>query len=135
MNGSIENFNKWFGEKFWDKEIFANLEDMRTKSTHFVDQHNDLSAWKKRNKEIEQIEPVIMLRDARVINLSKLPLTDGKVHFIRRVDNDEQINVMNKTFGVGKEFTSEYIWATICLRKQRLEVYYRAQNLDVAALV
>jgi transposase len=39
MDGSIENFNKWFGEKFWDKEIFANLEDMRTKSTHFVDQY------------------------------------------------------------------------------------------------
>jgi len=40
MNGSIENFNKWFGEKFWEKEIFANLEDMRTKSTHSVDQYN-----------------------------------------------------------------------------------------------
>ncbi|NOR47248.1 MAG: hypothetical protein GQ533_04275 [Methanosarcinaceae archaeon] len=32
MDGSIENFNKWFGEKFWEKKIFANLEDMRTKS-------------------------------------------------------------------------------------------------------
>ena len=96
---------------------------------------NDLSVRKRSDKEIEQIGPVIMLRDARVINLSKLPLTDGKVHFIRRVDNDEQINVMNETFGVGKEFTSEYVWATICLRKQRFEVYYRAQNQDVAALV
>ena len=135
MNGSIENFNKWFGEKFWDKEIFEHLEDMRIKSTHFVDQHNDLSTWKKRNKEIEQIEPVKMLRDTKVINLSKLPLTDGKVHFIRRVDNDGLINVLNETFSVGKEFTSEYVWATICLRKQRLEIYYRAQDQDVAALI
>jgi len=103
MNGSIENFNKWFGEKFWDKEIFEDLEDMRIKSTQFVDQHNDLSTWKKRNKEIEQIEPVKMLKDTKVINLSKLPLTDGKVHFIRRVDNDGQINVLNETFSVGKE--------------------------------
>ncbi|MFH0904122.1 MAG: hypothetical protein V1854_02895 [Methanobacteriota archaeon] len=38
------------------------------------------------------------------------------MHFIRRVDNDGQINVLNETFSVGKEFTSEYIWATICLR-------------------
>ena len=103
MNGSIENFNKWFGEKFWDKEIFEDLEDMRIKSTQFVDQHNDLSTWKKRNKEIEQIEPVKMLKDTKVINLSKLPLTDGKVHFIRRVNNDGQINVLNETFSVGKE--------------------------------
>ena len=35
MNGSIENFNKWFGQKFWDEEIFVNLKDMRTKSIHF----------------------------------------------------------------------------------------------------
>jgi len=36
---------------------------------------------------------------------------------------------------VGKEFISEYVWATICLRKQRLEVYYRAQDQDVAVLI
>jgi putative transposase len=135
MNGSIENFNKWFGEKFWGKEIFENLGDMCTKSTHFVDQYNNLSVWKKRNKEIEQIESVKKLRDTKVINLNKLPLTDGKVHFIRRVDNDGQINVLNETFNVGKEFTSEYVWATICLRIQKLEVYYRAQDQDVAALI
>ena len=52
----------------------------------------------------------------------KLPLIDGKVHFIRRVDNDGQINVLNEAFSVGKGFISEYIRATICLRKKRLEV-------------
>jgi len=107
MNGSIENFNKWFGEKFWDKEIFVNLEDMRTKSTHFVDQYNDLSIWKKRHQEIEESKPIRILK----------------------------INLLNETFNVGKEFISEYVWATICLRKQRLEVYYRAQDWDVALLI
>jgi len=53
MNGSIENFNGWFDEKFWAKETFTNLEDMRAKSTHFVGQYNDLSAWKKRKKSLE----------------------------------------------------------------------------------
>jgi len=67
-------------------------------------------SYKKQMRfSIEQIEPVKMLRNAKVINLSKLPLTDEKVHFIRRVDNDGQINVLNETFGVSKEFTSEYV--------------------------
>ena len=135
MNGSIENFNKWFDEKFWVKEIFVDLEDMRIKSTYFVDQYNDLSIWKKRNKELEQIEPIRMLKETVEINLNKLPLIEGKVHFIRRVDNDGEINVLNETFGIGKEFISEYVWATICLRKQRLEVYYRGQDHDVAKLI
>jgi transposase InsO family protein len=135
MNGSIENFNKWFNAKFWEKETFTSLEDMRTKSTHFVCQRNDLSAWKKRDKGLEQIEPVRMLKDAAEINPDKLPVTDGKIHFIRMVDGAGQINVLNEVFKVGEAFISEYVWVTICLKKQKIEVYYRAQDQDAAALI
>ena len=45
------------------------------------------------------------------------------------------INVLNEVFNVGEEFISEYIWATIYTGKQRMEVYYRAQDQDVAALI
>ena len=86
MNGSIENFNNWFGAKFWDKETFTSLENIRARSLHFVDQHNDLSAWKKKDKELKQIAPVRLLKNAMGINLDKLPLTEGKIHFIRKVD-------------------------------------------------
>ena len=41
----------------------------------------------------------------------------------------------NEIFCVGKEFISEYIWAAICLRKQRFEIYYKTQDQDVAVLV
>lgn len=80
---------------------------------------------------LQQVEPVRMLKRAAEIDLNKLPLTDGKVHFIRQVKNDGQINVLNGAFSVGKEFISEYVWATICLRGQRLEVYYQAQDMEV----
>ena len=132
MNGSIENFNKWFGGKFWEKETFTSLEDMRTKSTHFVDQHNALSAWKKRDNGLERIKPVRILEDAAEIKLDKLPLTDGKIHFIRKVDNEGRINVLNEAFKVGKVFIGEYAWATICLTKQNIEAYYQEKDQDAA---
>jgi putative transposase len=135
MNGSIENFNGWFEEKFWTKETFTNLEDMRAKSTHFVGQYNDLGAWKKRNKSLEQINPARILNKSLKIPLGKLPLTKGKIHFIRMVDNDGKISVLNETFKVGKEFISEYVWATICLEKQAMEVFYRAKDQDTAVLI
>nr|QNO50939.1 hypothetical protein BBGANOMO_00013 [Methanosarcinales archaeon ANME-1 ERB6] len=135
MNGSIENFNGWFDEKFWDKETFTSLEDMRAKSTHFVGQYNDLSAWKKRNKSLEQINPARILNNSLKIPLGKLPLTKGKIHFIRMVDNDGIISVRNETFEVGREFISEYVWATICLKKQTMEVFYRAKDQDTAVLI
>ena len=45
------------------------------------------------------------------------------------------INLLNEVFEVGTEFIGEYVWATICLKKQKLEVYYRAQDQDVAMLI
>jgi hypothetical protein len=135
MNGCIENFNGWFDEKFWAKETFTNLEDMRAKSTHFVDQYNDLSTWKRRNKPLEQINPARILNNSLKISWGKLPLTKGKIHFIRKVDNEGRISVLNEAFKVGKEFISEYVWATICLKKQTLEVFYRAKDQDTAVLI
>ncbi|PXF54610.1 MAG: hypothetical protein C4B59_17780 [Candidatus Methanogaster sp.] len=135
MDGSIENFNNWFGSKFWDKETFEDMEDIRTRSLHFVDQHNDLGAWKKRNKKLEQVEPVRILKDAAEINLNKLPVTDGAVHFIRPVDDGGRINVLNEALKVGKEFISEYVWATIYTGTRKMNVYYRAKDQDVAVLI
>jgi hypothetical protein len=135
MNGSIENFNKWFGSKFWNKETFTDLEDMHTGSIHFVDQHNNLNAWKKRHEKIEPIEPFHILKDDSNINPNKLPLTEGAVHFIRQVDEGGRIDVLNELFKVGAEFTGEYVWTTICLEEQKVRVYYRAQDEEVAMLL
>ncbi len=57
------------------------------------------------------------------------------MHFIRQVDNEGQINVLNEALNVGEEFISEYVWATIGTGKQKMEVYYRAKDQDVAVLI
>ncbi len=51
------------------------------------------------------------------------------------VNNEGKISVLNEAFKVGKEFISEYVWATICLKKQTLEVFYRAKDQDTAVLI
>ncbi|HIC91095.1 MAG TPA: hypothetical protein EYP21_03340 [Syntrophaceae bacterium] len=135
MNGSIENFNNWFGDKFWEKEDFTSLEDIRTKSLHFIDQYNALSAWKKRDKRLTQINPANMLNDDVKINLDKLPLTKGKIHFIRKVDNEGRISILNEVFFLSKEFIGEYVWTTIDLTQQRIKVSYQAKDQDTAALI
>jgi transposase InsO family protein len=135
MNGSIENFNNWFGDKFWEKEDFTSLEDIRTKSLHFIDQYNALSAWNKRDKRLTQINPAKMLNDDVKINLDKLPLTKGKIHFIRKVDNEGRISILNKVFFLSEEFIGEYVWTTIDMTQQRMKVSYQAKDQDTAALI
>ena len=105
MNGNVENFNNWFKEKFWTKETFQDLEDMRLKSQPFEAQFNDLNAWKKRDKKLSHINPQRMLKNTVEINCNELPLTEGKIHFIRKVGNDGKITILNEQFKIGGETT------------------------------
>jgi hypothetical protein len=58
-------------------------------------------------------------------------LVTGRIHFIREVDSWGKISVLNEYFKVGKEYTGEYVWATIETRKQTLIVCYKDENLKV----
>jgi len=40
MNGTIEKFNKGFDKRFWQKELFIDLKDMRKKSKTFFETEN-----------------------------------------------------------------------------------------------
>jgi len=51
------------------------------------------------------------------------------------VDIEGEITILNEAFKVGKEFISEYVWATICLEKQMMAVFYRAKGQDIAVLI
>jgi len=135
MNGSIENFNGWFNTKFWTKEMFKDLEDMCLKSQPFETQFNDLNTWKNRNKGLEKVTPERTLKSTIEIDYNELPLTEGKIHFIRKVDADGKVGVLNEQFKIGGEFIGEFVWTTICLTKQRRTVYYQAQDEDVARAI
>ena len=62
-------------------------------------------------------------------------IRDRKIHFIRKVNNEGDISVLNEAFEVGKELIDEYVWATICLAERKLEVYYRAKDQDTPVLI
>ena len=44
MNGTIEEFNKGFKKRFWKKERFADLHDIRKKSPIFFEKENRFNA-------------------------------------------------------------------------------------------
>ncbi|NAS88414.1 hypothetical protein C4E24_01535 [ANME-1 cluster archaeon AG-394-G21] len=50
------------------------------------------------------------------------------------VDGAKHIRVLNEYFNVGKEYTGEYVWATIEMRKQTLIVCYKDENLEVTEI-
>ena len=51
------------------------------------------------------------------------------------MDIDGELTILNEAFEVGKEFIDEFVWATICLKKQKIGIYYRAKDQDTAVLI
>ena len=131
MNGTIEEFNKGFDVRFWTKERFTDLADMRKKSPMFFEKENKFNAWKLRNETLNAVEPKRMLRADFTVGMNRFPLAAGKVHFIREVDSQGEISVLNDYFDVGKEYIGEYVWTTIETLKQTLRVYYKDKKLKV----
>lgn len=134
MNGSIENFNGQFGEKLWEREEFKDLEHIRRESKIFKIRHNKSQDWKNR-KEILTSIPIRKIPENFEIEINKLPITKGKVHFIRKVKKSGRVSVLNEDFDIDESLAYEYVWVTIDTKKEQLMIYHREKNADEARLV
>ncbi len=54
-----------------------------------------------------------------------LPITAGRLHFIRRVSDTGTIEVLNEQWHLSKRLAGEYVWATLWTHRRRLEVFHR----------
>ena len=66
---------------------------------------------------------------------SVLPLTAGRVHFLRLVSAQGQITLLNERWAVGKRLAGQYVWATISTTRRRLPIYHRQSDKARVRLV
>ena len=134
MNGSIEDFNGDFGEKLWERGRFSDLEHIRGEAKIFLMRHNNRQDWKRRKTDPETILQRRIPEDFE-IDTDRLPITEGKVHFIRQVTDNGTISVLNEDFDVGESLAHEYVWATIDTKQEQMRIYYREKNEEEASLI
>ncbi len=134
MNGTIEDFNGDFGEKFWEREQWEDLEHVRGEAIIFLMRHNNRQDWKYRKIDIEII-PHRKLPEIFEIDVRKLPITEGKVHFIRQVKEDGSISVLNEEFEADKSLAYEYTWTTIDTKRSQLLIYYRGKKEEKMSII
>ena len=131
MNGTIEEFNKGFERLFWSRETFTDLSDIQAKSEIFFVNHNKYNQRKLEKKDLKSVTPKRMLRRDSNIDINNLPLVAGKIHFIRIVDGQGDVIVLNERFHVGEEYIGEYIWVTIDTRNRSLIIVYNDEKMVV----
>jgi putative transposase len=131
MNGTVERFNKEFDRLFWRRENFTNLSDIREKFKVFNENQNKFYQSKLKFENLNSITPNRMLGSDFEINLNNIPLVSGKIHFIRVVDCDGNIILLNERFHVGGEYIGDYTWQTVDTREQVIIMSYNDENMVV----
>ena len=134
MNGKIEDLNGDFKVNFWEREQWTGLGHIRSESIIFLMRRNNRQDWMNRKIEMATI-PHRKLPGDFMIEVSSLPITEGKVHFIRQVKGDGTISVLNENFDVGESLVYEYVWATIDTKKGQLRIYYRGVDEEKAGII
>ncbi len=65
----------------------------------------------------------------------QLPITAGRVHFIRRVAPDGTISFLGETWKISKRLAHQYVWATIVTHQRRLEIYHQRSEESPRRLI
>lgn len=129
-NGEVEELNGLWGHAFWERRRFASFSHVGRASSAFVRWYmTDYTPPRLADVTPQQAqcrEPKRHLTLTQVTHLpSRLPITAGRVHFIRKVKPDGTIAVLNESWKVSKRLAGKYVWATVITHARRLEIWYQ----------
>jgi putative transposase len=128
-NGQVEQLNGlWGGRAFWQRHRFRCFGDVARLSSHFLHWYMSVYTPPALNgatpAQRQRTERRLRLPQALVIP-SPLPITAGRVHFLRRVQPDGTISILNEVWPVSKALAGHYVWATLTTQRRSLAIWFR----------
>jgi transposase InsO family protein len=131
--GAVERFHQDYQGHVWAKTDLADLAAVQRHSTAFFERyrtsthHAALGGQSPAQRHLAGRFPKLPRDHQRS---GRLPLTAGRVHFMRRVDAARQITLLNVRWAVPKAAPDQGVWATLEFARQgaTLRVYDRAPD-------
>ncbi len=128
-NHVVERVNGIWAESFWDKNHFTCLRDLERKSPKFLSWYENYAPPVLGGLTVKQVAAGLrckkLLRRQIAQLPEELPLTAGRLHFIRQVNAQGEINILKEQWKVSKSLAGQYVWATIETRQEKLFIYHR----------
>jgi hypothetical protein len=129
-NGDVESLNRLWQRAFWNRRRFRTVRQVWRAAPEFHQWYwCHYAPPKLRGQTPAQARaarPHAKLTAAQLRALpAPLPLTAGRVHFIRKVNAEGTVTLLNETWRVGKRLAGQYVWATITTHTRRLTIYHR----------
>jgi len=130
-NAHIESFNSRYDKMLWRKMVFKDLNQLCLESIKFREKHNDYQKYRKTTfkKQYPKSYTIRYLPENFVFDSSQnLPITQGRLHFVRLIDEHGNINILNEDFYIDKNLSFDYAWGIINTKDQDLKIWYRASK-------
>ncbi|HSD84203.1 MAG TPA: DDE-type integrase/transposase/recombinase [Anaerolineae bacterium] len=129
-NGAIENYNGWFQPLLLGRPL-RRASDLRRELRHLMDATNEqhirpplgykTTAQYRRGKRLHKLPAKF------VIDVDHLPISAGKVIFIRAVSPHGMIDILEQDFKVGQRRQNQYVKAVLETPRQVLKVYHNGR--------
>jgi len=125
-NGSVENFNGWF-QPLLLRQTFSNAtavrRELRQMMTSANETHTHQNLGFKTSTQFRRTKRVRMLPANFQLDLDNIPLTVGKIIFIRLVNHAGNVSILDEVVKVRRGFRFQYVKAVLETHPQRLKVY------------
>ena len=131
-NSLVEGVNHLWAQSFFDKDHFTSVAQLKRKSPKFLSCYDSYAPPRLGGRSVEEAKRGVKRRTLKAGERRSipdhLPLTAGRIHFIRRVDERGEVRLLNESWKVSKRLVGEYVWATIDLTEQHLQISYRKSD-------
>lgn len=135
-NGNVENFNGLLEKLLMNTQKFTEFAQVKAEIPAFLEFCNERHVHKPlkylTSKEFrEQHQDHIRLLDKFFYQpkKKKLPISDGKVSFIRRIGKNGQVGILTEKFDIDKDLAHEYVYATIFTADEVLQVFHNKEQI------
>lgn len=116
-NCFVERFHRDYNRHVWEDTYLANVDEVQQQSDHFFGlyrkrkDHSQLAEQSPYDHH-HRLEPHLLAADF-VMNNHKLPLREGRIHFMRKVQAEGTVRVLNIDWVVPNPDLSRGVWVTI----------------------
>ena len=121
-NGTVERLNGVWAQAFWERHHFASFAQVQRAQPDFVQWY--AQDYLDAPIPLAYHSRLLVARDIARLP-SPLPITAGRVHFIRQVQANGSITLLNEAWPITRRLADEYVWATIITQEHRLVIYHK----------
>jgi hypothetical protein len=135
-NAYVERFHQDYNRHVWQETYLADFKQINAQAKTFFARYRqrpDHSALKGQTPaQVHHQDPGSKLKPSFALAQTKRPLYAGRVHFLRKVDADKQVSVLNVFWTAPKAVPEQGVWVTIDFQpaQSTLSIYDLAPGSD-----